>query len=89
MSRKSFHTKINEVIRTIVLVLPKLAFPFTDTERLQHISDGFASFSRGKLTRTVGAIDGLLVRIKKPKHNGMHYFCRKGAPTCTHAQMQH
>ena len=77
-SRKTFHTMAAKVVRAIVKVLPKLTFPFGDSDRLRQISDGFASFSNGKLVGTVGCVDGLLVRIKKPRKNGMHFFCQKG-----------
>jgi len=59
-----------------------LGFPREDVAALSELEAGFAAFSGGVFKGCVGAVDGIVIKIVKPKladcPNPRAYYCRKG-----------
>lgn len=72
------------LVTTLVALndLPSLKLPdiLRDDQLREQVSGGFAAASGGALSGCCGAIDGLAVRIVKPKNtpNASAFYCRKG-----------
>ena len=79
-----FYSTIKRTIERLFRTLPKFelgpALAAQDTDTLDRISDGFRTRTDGLLRGCVGAIDGLLMPIRRPhgELNERVFRCRKG-----------
>ena len=72
-SRKCFLRTLHAIDDTL-----DMSLDVRDTERLEALAAQFAARSEGVLTGIIGALDGVHVRIRKPRSAGAGYYCRKG-----------
>jgi len=72
-TRKSFLRTLQAIDSTL-----EMRLDVTDEDRLTALAEQFSARSEGILTGIIGALDGVHVRIRKPKNAGAGYYCRKG-----------
>ena len=84
VSHQLFYATIKRTIERLFRTLPEFtlgpALRARDTATLDRISAGFSARTDGLLTGCIGAIDGLLIPIRRPgkEMNERVYYCRKG-----------
>jgi len=76
----TFYLHLHPTLTAIDAVLEWPGQLHEDTAYWGKISEGFAAFSRGALHGCIGAIDGIAIRLQKPKGvpDAERYFSRKG-----------
>ena len=81
VARSTFYHHLWEVAEAIeeAYELPLLDAVDKMDSRLEQFEEGFANMSHGVLRGCIGAIDGLAVKIEKPRTvDASAYYCRKG-----------
>ena len=78
------------ILRALNTALPQFSFDLSDSARVEELKRGWAAKSpiysgaRTVMHNIVGAIDGIAVKIRKPRvrsdkvSNPDSFFCRKG-----------
>ena len=79
--KSTFYKSVWEVVDFLNETIP-LSFPLYNRVKLEEIAKGFSIKTNGAITKCVGALDGIAIKIKCPRTvdtaNPMHYYNRKG-----------